>query len=165
MALVGHTVAKELFGIPGFAYGETIRVNKVPLKVIGILAAKGQDMRGMDQDDTIIIPITTANRRVIGTTNTNANRVSRLTVNVASAEELDYAAEEIESLLNQRHRVAAGQPSPFMVMNLTAMLSTRAEANAVFSMLLAGVAGVSLLVGGIGAVSYTHLTLPTKRIV
>ncbi|MBY6186587.1 ABC transporter permease [Marinobacter hydrocarbonoclasticus] len=153
VALMGQTVAKELFGDPSLALGETVRVNRVPLTVIGVLKGKGQDMRGMDQDDTLILPLTTANRRVVGSTSTNVNRVSRLTVGVDDASNMDYVSEEMSRLLNQRHRVAAGQPSPFRVMNLTAMLSTRAEANKVFSMLLAGVAGVSLLVGGIGVMN------------
>ncbi len=152
VALIGSTVAEELFGSPSFALGESIRVNKIPLTIIGLLESKGQDMMGQDQDDTIIIPLTTANRKVIGNSG-NVNRVSRLTINVNHADELDYVSEEIQSLLDQKYRVVKGQTSPFMVMNLTAMLSTRAETNAVFSMLLAGVACVSLLVGGIGVMN------------
>lgn len=150
VALIGSTVAEELFGTASFAIGETIRVNQVPLEVIGLLETKGQDMRGIDQDDTIIIPISTANRKIIGSS--NSNNVSRLTINVDRAEDLDYVAQEIEALLNQRHHIRQGQ-SAFRVMNLTAMLSTRAETNAVFAMLLAGVAGISLLVGGIGVMN------------
>ncbi|WP_144213001.1 ABC transporter permease [Shewanella donghaensis] len=153
VALIGHTVATELFGDAEFAIGEIIRVNKVPLTIIGLLQTKGQDMRGFDQDDTLIIPITTSNRRVLGRADTNINRVNRLTVAVDKASNMDYVNEEMERLLNQRHRIPVSQTSPFEIMNLSAMLSTRAEANRVFSMLLAGVAGVSLLVGGIGVMN------------
>ncbi|ADN75519.1 protein of unknown function DUF214 [Ferrimonas balearica DSM 9799] len=153
VALMGQTVAKELFGDAELALGEVVRVNKVPLTVIGLLKGKGQDMRGMDQDDTLILPLSTANRRVIGASGSNVNRVSRLTVAVDQEPNMEYVTEQMTQLLNQRHRVAAGQVSPFRIMNLTAMLSTRAEANKVFSMLLAGVAGVSLLVGGIGVMN------------
>ncbi|NLS12676.1 FtsX-like permease family protein [Vibrio sp. SM6] len=151
VALIGQTVAQELFGSASFALGEMIRVNKVPLTVVGLLESKGQDIRGEDQDDIVIVPISTANRKVIGSK--NINRVSRLTISVEHSDDLQYVTEEISALLDQRHRVAQGQPSPFMVMNLTEMLSTRAETNAVFAMLLAGVAGVSLLVGGIGVMN------------
>ncbi|MCM2679629.1 ABC transporter permease [Echinimonas agarilytica] len=153
VALVGHTVAQELFGDAEFALGEVVRVNKVPLTIVGVLKAKGQDMRGFDQDDILIIPISTANRRVLGRSGTNIKRVQRLTVTVDEAQNMDYVSEELERLLNQRHRVPVGQLSAFRIMNLSAMLSTRAEANRVFSMLLAGVAGVSLLVGGIGVMN------------
>ncbi|WOT04453.1 ABC transporter permease [Shewanella youngdeokensis] len=153
VALIGTTVATALFGDAEFAIGEIVRVNKVPITIIGLLQTKGQDMRGFDQDDTLIMPLTTANRRVLGRSGTNINRVKRLTIAVDKAENMDYATEEIERLLDQRHRVPVGQTSPFDVMNLSAMMSTRAEANRVFSMLLAGVAGVSLLVGGIGVMN------------
>ncbi|MBY5990997.1 ABC transporter permease [Ferrimonas balearica] len=153
VALMGQTVATELFGDPELALGEVVRVNRVPLTVVGLLKSKGQDMRGMDQDDTLILPLTTANRRVVGASGTNVNRISRLTVAVDEADNMTYVSEEMERLLSQRHRVAAGQASPFRIMNLSAMLSTRAEANKVFSLLLAGVAGVSLLVGGIGVMN------------
>ncbi|CAM3776823.1 ABC transporter permease [Parendozoicomonas haliclonae] len=153
VALIGETLAKELFDDPGFAVGEEIRVNKVPLTVIGVLAGKGQDMRGFDQDDTLITPLTIAQRRLIGNNSQNAKRVSRLTVSVDEEKNMDFVTEEIEFLLNQRHRVSAGDDSPFSVMNLSAMLSTRAEASAIFSLLLACVASVSLLVGGIGVMN------------
>ncbi|MBW8191868.1 ABC transporter permease [Neiella marina] len=152
VVLIGETVAKELFDDPAFAVGETVRVNKIPLKIIGLLGAKGEDMRGFDQDDILIMPLTTANRRVIGKSGRDINRVSRMVVAVDEENNMTYVSEEMERLLNQRHRVAAGQTA-FSVRNLSAMLSTRAEANKVFSSLLAGVAGVSLLVGGIGVMN------------
>ncbi|GGA71056.1 ABC transporter permease [Neiella marina] len=152
VVLIGHSVATQLFGDPTFAVGETVRVNKIPLRIIGLLAAKGQDMRGFDQDDIVIMPLTTANRRVVGKSGKDINRVSRLVVAVDQEDNMAFVTEEIERLLNQRHRIAAGQTA-FSIMNLSAMLSTRAEANRVFSSLLAGVAGVSLLVGGIGVMN------------
>ncbi|WP_245837054.1 ABC transporter permease [Paraferrimonas sedimenticola] len=151
VALMGQTVAKELFGDASLALGASVRVNKVPLKVIGLLEGKGQDMRGYDQDDTLIVPITTANRRVLGSS--NANRVKRLVISVDSSDNMDYVASEVEQLLLQRHRLSANQSSAFNVMNLSAMMNTRAQANQVFNSLLAGVAAVSLLVGGIGVMN------------
>lgn len=153
VALIGNTVAKELFGRADYAIDEVIRINKVPLTIIGVLKEKGQDARGQDQDDLVMVPLTTANRRVIGRSAGNIDRVNRITVSVERAEDMDFAAEEIEQLLMQKHRVAAHAPNPFTIMNMTAMLNTRAEANRVFSMLLSGVAGVSLLVGGIGVMN------------
>ncbi|MGL6261638.1 ABC transporter permease [Vibrio sp. WXL103] len=153
VALIGNTVAKELFGRAEYAIDEVIRINKVPLTIIGVLGEKGQDTRGQDQDDLVMVPLTTANRRVIGRNDGNIDRVNRISVSVERAEDMDYVAEEIEQLLKQKHRIAAHAPSPFSIMNMTAMLNTRAEANRVFSMLLSGVAAVSLLVGGIGVMN------------
>ncbi|GAA4871334.1 ABC transporter permease [Ferrimonas pelagia] len=153
VALIGQTVAEELFGSPELALGATVRVNKVPLEIVGLLKGKGQDMRGSDQDDTLLIPISTANRRVLGYNSNDVNRVSRLTLSVDDARNMDYVSQEVVALLNQRHRIGANQPSPFSVMNLSQMLETRAQANQVFNSLLAGVAGVSLLVGGIGVMN------------
>jgi putative ABC transport system permease protein len=153
VGLLGNTVAKELFDDPQSALGQVVRINRVPITVIGILEEKGQDTRGNDQDDIVITPLTTANRRLIGRQDGDVNRVSRMTISVESQNEMDFVTDEIERLLHQRHRVSANQTSPFRIMNLTAMMNTRAEANKVFSMLLAGVAGVSLLVGGIGVMN------------
>ncbi|QIZ78618.1 ABC transporter permease [Ferrimonas lipolytica] len=153
VTLIGNTAATELFDDPSSAIGETIRVNKVPLTIIGLLGEKGQDMRGSDQDDILIMPLSTANRRVIGFSGTDINRVKRLTVSVDDAKNMDYVSEEIERLLSQRHRISASDSSPFSVMNLSAMMQTRAQASQVFNSLLAGVAGVSLLVGGIGVMN------------
>ncbi|WP_028115783.1 ABC transporter permease [Ferrimonas senticii] len=153
VTLIGRTVATELFGDPELAVGQTIRVNRVPLQIIGLLKAKGQDMRGSDQDDTLIMPLTTANRRVIGFSGSDINRVKLLVVSVIAADDMAYVSDELERLLAQRHRIGADQPNPFSVMDLSAMLATRANANKVFASLLAGVAAVSLLVGGIGVMN------------
>ncbi|MFI3247163.1 MAG: ABC transporter permease [Ferrimonas sp.] len=152
ITLIGHTVATELFGDAELAVGETIRVNKVPLQIIGLIEKKGKDMNGNDQDDILIMPLTTANRRVIGFSGTDINRVNRLVVSVTEASDMPYVSGEIEQLLNQRHRISSGQTG-FSVMDLSAMLSTRASANQVFGSLLSGVAAVSLLVGGIGVMN------------
>ncbi len=152
ITLIGHTVATELFGDAELAVGETIRVNKVPLQIVGLIEKKGKDMNGNDQDDILIMPLTTANRRVIGFSGTDLNRVNRLVVSVTEASDMPYVSGEIEQLLNQRHRISSGQTG-FSVMDLSAMLSTRASANQVFGSLLSGVAAVSLLVGGIGVMN------------
>ncbi|MGR5094491.1 ABC transporter permease [Vibrio maritimus] len=153
IALIGNTVASELFGSVEMALGETIRINKIPLTISGVLASKGQDMRGQDQDDIVIIPITTANRKVIGRNNGKSDQIKRITISVGNKDDMDFVAEEVERLLIQKHRIPSNQVSPFKIMNLTAMMNTRAEANKVFSLLLSGVAGVSLLVGGIGVMN------------
>ncbi|MFA0086204.1 hypothetical protein BCU70_12375 [Vibrio sp. 10N.286.49.C2] len=153
VALIGNTVATELFGHAQSAMNETIRINKVPLTIIGVLTSKGQDMRGQDQDDIVIVPISTANRKIIGRDNGKSDRVKRMTISVEHQNDMDFVAEEIERLLIQKHRIPSHQVSPFKIMNLTAMLNTRAEANKVFSLLLSGVAAVSLLVGGIGVMN------------
>lgn len=96
VALIGRTVAKELFDHPDLALDEVVRINKVPLRIVGILDEKGQDIRGQDQDDLIILPLTTANRRVIGRNDNNANRVSRITLSVEDEKDMDMVAEEVE---------------------------------------------------------------------
>ncbi|GAL28636.1 macrolide export ATP-binding/permease protein MacB [Vibrio variabilis] len=146
-------MASELFGNVESALGETIRINKIPLSISGVLASKGQDMRGQDQDDIVIIPITTANRKVIGRNSGKSDQIKRITISVGNKDDMDFVADEVERLLIQKHRIPANQVSPFKIMNLTAMMNTRAEANKVFSLLLSGVAGVSLLVGGIGVMN------------
>ncbi|QQX79279.1 ABC transporter permease [Shewanella sp. KX20019] len=162
VAIIGETVAEELFGIASMAVGETIRINKIPILVVGLLKGKGEDMRGSDLDDTVMLPFSTAVRRVIGGNSKYQDRIKRITVQVDEPSNMDWVAAEIENILKQRHRVADDEPSPVRVMNLSQMMETRAEASQVFSSLLAGVAGVSLLVGGIGVMNIMLVTV-TER--
>ena len=149
VAIIGDTVREELFG-EGDPIGETIRVNKLNATVIGLLGAKGQDLGGQDQDDMVLMPLRTVRTRLTGLNAANPNAVQRLIVKVHDGENLDYAEEDIVSVMNNAMRISASDEEPFMLRNFSEMVATRAATQAIFNSLLAGVASVSLLVGGIG---------------
>jgi putative ABC transport system permease protein len=149
VALIGDTLRRELFG-GGDPIGETMRVNRLNVTVIGTLKAKGQDMRGRDQDDLILMPLSTVRNRLSGRNFSNPNAVERLFVKAYDGENLDYLEQDIETLMRDSMRVKADADNPFQLRNLSEMVETRAATQAIFNSLLAGVASVSLLVGGIG---------------
>jgi putative ABC transport system permease protein len=128
--------------------GQIIRIKKVPFVVIGVLAPKGQSDRGQDQDDTIFVPLSTAQKKIFGTPFVGMVRV--ITVKAKSADQLAAAEEQINELLSQRHRINPRQEKDFTVRNLTQMMEAREQATQVMGLLLAAIASVSLLVGGIG---------------
>ena len=146
VCLLGQTVADNLFGNMD-PVGQIIRIKKIPFMVIGVLAKKGQSDHGQDQDDTIIVPLTTAQKKIFGTR--FVGMVRAITVKAKSAD--DLAAEvQINDLLSQRHRIGPRQEKDFTVRNLTQMMEAREQATQVMGLLLAAIASVSLLVGGIG---------------
>ncbi|MDX8385168.1 MAG: ABC transporter permease [Gallionella sp.] len=147
VALVGKTAAENLFGDED-PVGKTIRIKQSPFIILGTLGAKGQSMSGRDQDDTIIIPITTAQRQVFGSRFPGSVRM--IMVQAISQEVMDTAEKSMTSLLRQRHRLREGMDNDFYQRNLTAMAEAEAENTRVMSMLLGAIASVSLLVGGIG---------------
>jgi putative ABC transport system permease protein len=149
VAIIGETVRQELFG-GGDPIGETIRVNRFNTTIIGTLKPKGQDMRGQDQDDLIFMPFKTVRTRLTGVNYANPNAVRRLFIKVYDGENLDFAEQDIATLMRDAMRVPASAEEPFRLRNLSEMVETRAAAQAIFNSLLAGVASVSLLVGGIG---------------
>ncbi len=147
VALLGSTVADNLFGDED-PVGKTIRVRNSPFVVVGVLARKGQSLDGRDQDDTIVMPLTTAQRKVFGTQFQGSVRF--INVQAASAEVMTSVEQSINTLLRQRHRIREGQDDDFTVRNLTAMANSAAEMARIMSLLLGAIASVSLLVGGIG---------------
>jgi putative ABC transport system permease protein len=149
VAIIGETVRKELFG-EGDPIAETIRINKTNATVIGVLTAKGQDMSGQDQDDVILMPLKTVRNRLTGLNNANPNAVQRLVIKVHDGENLAFVEQDIATVMSDAMRVGATEEEPFMLRNLSEMVATRAATQAIFNSLLAGVASVSLLVGGIG---------------
>ena len=149
VVLLGQTVAENLFG-SGDAIGQVVRVRQVPLTVIGVLDRKGQSSWGQDQDDVVVIPLTTANKRVLGPTQPLATSVSAISVRVRDGENMKAAEEEIKQLLRQRHKLQGYQEDDFYIRNLSEMLQAEEESSRVLTMLLAAIASVSLLVGGIG---------------
>jgi putative ABC transport system permease protein len=149
VALVGQTVAGNLFG-ESEALGQVIRIKNVPFTVIGVLQRKGQTTFGQDQDDTVLIPLSTAKKKVLGASQANARSVGSIAVKVREAQAMPDAEQEIRGLLRQRHRLQAFQDDDFNIRNLTELLQSQEASSRVLTLLLAAIASVSLLVGGIG---------------
>ena len=149
VALLGPTVAKNLFG-DGDPVGQVIRIKNAPFTVSGVLAAKGQSPTGQDQDDVVIVPISTAKREVTGASRANARSVGSLMVQAARANLMDEAQIEIGALLRQRHHIQAGQDDDFTVRNLSEVFDAQEGSAQVMALLLGAIASVSLIVGGIG---------------
>ena len=147
VALLGKTVADHLFGDED-PVGKTIRVRNNPFVVLGVMGVKGQSLDGRDQDDTILMPLTTAQRKVFGTQFQGSVRY--INVQAASAEVMSTVEKSINTMLRQRHRIRDGQDDDFTVRNLTAMANSAAETARIMSLLLGAIASISLLVGGIG---------------
>jgi len=147
VCLLGQTVAENLFGEQD-PLGQTIRIKNVPFTVIGVLGRKGQNAQGQDQDDTIMIPVTTAQKKLFGTQFPGMVRV--ITVKAKSAEDLAVAEKQVNELLRQRHHIGQKQDNDFTVRNLTQLMQAQEQSTKVMTMLLGAIASVSLLVGGIG---------------
>ena len=149
VALIGQTVVGNLFG-DGDPLGQVIRIKNVPFTVIGLLERKGQTTFGQDQDDTVLIPLSTAKKKVLGASQANARSVGSIAVKVREARAMPEAEQEIRGLLRQRHRLQAFQDDDFNIRNLTEVLQSQEASSRVLTLLLAAIASVSLLVGGIG---------------
>lgn len=148
VAVIGQTVKRELFGASD-PLGQTIRINKVPVTIIGVLTGKGQNTQGNDQDDLVFMPIDTVRKRISGITLSSPKAVRSIIVQVADERDMSLVEQEMDALLRQRLRTTAND-QPFRIRNLSEMVETRAQTMQIFNGLLAAVASVSLLVGGIG---------------
>jgi putative ABC transport system permease protein len=142
--VIGQTIADNLF--PGAdPLGQTVRVSNMPFRVVGVMARKGQDPQGRDQDDAAFAPYTSVQKKLLGNTRVQVAYVS------AVSQDATYTAQlQITDLLRQRHKLAASAPEDFTVRNMSDVAQAANETNNVMTMLLASIAGVSLLVGGIG---------------
>ncbi|MCG2709578.1 MAG: ABC transporter permease [Thermodesulfovibrionales bacterium] len=147
VCLLGQTVVDNLFG-DIYPIGQVVRIKKVPFTVIGVLAPKGQSLMGQDQDDTILVAITAAQRQLFGTQFPGMVRI--IFVKAKTEEDLPAAERQINELLRQRHRIGTKQENDFTVRNLTQIMQTREESSKVMALLLGAIASVSLIVGGIG---------------
>ncbi len=163
VAIIGQTVATELFGDLNPIH-KTIRVGNVPFRVIGILKTKGQSGMGHDQDDLIFIPITTAQKKVFGTS--FPGTVNMITVKAQDSEILNQTQQEIEELLIHRHNIGKHQDNDFEIRNLAEMQETIKSSAMAMSVLLGAIALVSLIVGGIGIMNImlVSVTERTKEI-
>jgi putative ABC transport system permease protein len=142
-------LVKELFGGTS-PLGQVIRIKRVPFTVIGVLGEKGQTSWGRDLDDVLFLPLSTAKKRVLGGRQVRGNLVRNITVKAVSAEMVPRAEKDVIDLLRRRHRIGPSQPDDFYIRNLAQFMDARAQSSRVMSTMLASVAGISLLVGGIG---------------
>jgi putative ABC transport system permease protein len=149
VALLGQTTAQNLFGDTD-PLGQIIRVKKVPFTVVGMLDRKGQNSWGQDQDDVVLIPLSTAKKKVLGVSQANARSVGSISIKILPGEDMSDAEIQIRELLRQRHRLQPYQDDDFTVRNLSEVLQTQEESSKVMTYLLLAIASVSLLVGGIG---------------
>ncbi|HMK61660.1 MAG TPA: ABC transporter permease [Dissulfurispiraceae bacterium] len=146
-ALLGQTVVSNLFGSDD-PIGKIIRIKNIPFSVVGVLDTKGQSPQGQDQDDTIYIPVTTAQKKLFGAS--FPGMVRTIMVKAKSPEVISDAEKQIIQLLRQRHHIAAKQDDDFTVRNLTQIMQTAEQSTKVMTILLGAIASISLIVGGIG---------------
>ena len=163
VCLLGQTVAENLFGDLD-PVGKTVRIEGMPFTVVGVLESKGQSGMGQDQDDTIMIPITTAQKKLIGVD--FPGMVRHIMVKVVDENAVYTAQDEIKELLRERHRLGSKQEDDFTIRNLTQMMETAKESAKIMAILLGSIASVSLLVGGIGIMNImlVSVTERTKEI-
>ena len=144
VAVIGSKTANELFG-PLNPVGQSVRIKNIPFVIIGLLESKGSGMGGQNQDDRLIIPYTTAMKRLTGD-----KYLRSINVQIVSADRMDIAQQQLTSLLRQRHRLIAGQDDDFNIFNQKEIADTVNSVSTIITLLLGAVAGISLLVGGIG---------------
>ncbi len=145
VAVLGSVTRDQLFAPDASPIGQIIRITNQPFTVVGVMASKGQSGMGQDQDDVIFVPYITVMKKLRGVT-----FIQQVTVSAASAGETSAVADSIAALLRVRHKIQPGDPDDFMVRTIEEMASVRKEATQTMTALLASIAGVSLLVGGIG---------------
>ncbi|MDO8515890.1 MAG: ABC transporter permease [bacterium] len=158
VAVIGPTTRDDLFGVGAEAIGQTIRINKVDFRIIGVTKSKGGTGFG-SQDDMIFVPLSTAQRFLAGDT-----YVTTISIEAADTAGMPEIQQQVTDLLNERHHidVAAGQASDFSVLNQADIVATASSVTGIFTMLLAAIAGISLVVGGIGIMNMM-LTTVTER--
>lgn len=161
VCLLGQTVVTNLFGADADPVGQIIRFNKIPFQVIGVLSPKGQNTFGQDQDDIILAPYTTVMKRLLATT-----YFQQIYASARSEEVSDLATEEISKVLRQSHRLRADQDDDFTVRTQAELIKTLSSTSGMLTVLLTAVAGISLMIGGIGIMNimYVSVTERTREI-
>lgn len=156
VAVIGSTVAENLFGDVN-PTGQKVRIHNTPYRVIGVLDSKGQSSMGQDQDDVVIIPLTTAQERLLGIT-----YVQSINIQVSDVEAMDQVEAEVTNLLRQRHKIIGNKDDDFTVRNLTSLMEMMTETAGMMTLLLGSIAAISLLVGGIGIMNIMMVSV-TER--
>jgi putative ABC transport system permease protein len=161
VAVLGSIVRDQLFGTGNDPTGAVIRIRNTPFRVVGVLSRKGQAAMGQDQDDVVFVPYTTAQKRLLGITH-----LQNIWISAEPAANLESLSSDLEALLRIRHKIAAGEDDDFMVRSLEEMASVLTSTTRTMTWLLAAVAAVSLLVGGIGIMNImlVSVTERTKEI-
>ena len=160
--ILGETVRKTLFGEED-PIGQTVRLGRVPFTVVGVLGSKGQGGFGQDQDDMVVVPLETARRRLSNSQSMPPGAVQQISVGVDDAKNLASAQSEIEALLRQRHKIEPGAEDDFAVRNISQIVATRTATTNLMSKLLGAVAGICLIIGGIGIMTIMLVSV-TERI-
>ncbi len=165
VAVIGSTVADKLFP-EGDAFGQTVRLNNTSFLIVGILAPKGQDFSGRDQDDSVFVPFTTAEKKLFGKDNVIGSMVQSIYVQAASKEDIEPATEEITDYIRQRHRLRETDENDFTVRNMASITQVASDTSQALSMLLGAIASISLIVGGIGIMNImlVNVTERTREI-
>ena len=161
VVLIGQVVAHELFG-DADPIGESIRIGRVPVTVVGVLGPKGHDGAGQDWDDIVLVPLRTARTRILGAGPVNARSVTAISVKIRPGEDTAEAEVPLRALLRQRHGLQPDSPDDFWITNMPGALAAQEEASRTMRRLLAAIACVSLLVGGVG-VTNVMLVSVTER--
>ncbi len=156
VAIIGTTVATNLFESEN-PVGKNIRINNQPYKVIGVIESKGQSSMGQDQDDVVIIPLTTAQERLMGIT-----YIRSINIQVSSADKIESVQGQVETLLRQRHHIVGDKEDDFTVRNLTSLMETMTSTTTMLTLFLGSIAAISLLVGGIGIMNIMMVSV-TER--
>ncbi|HEX8979454.1 MAG TPA: ABC transporter permease [Parasulfuritortus sp.] len=159
VAILGQTVAEQLFGNAD-PLDQSVRIQKSPYQVIGVLAQKGQSMDGRDQDDVILVPLVTAQRQLVGSQ--FQGTVAVIMAQAKSTQLLSSGEDQITELLHQRHRIPEGADNDFSVTNMASIANTMAQVTGMLSILLGSIAGISLFVGGIGIMNIMMVSV-TER--
>ncbi len=162
VVVLGQTVREKLFGEDD-PIGSTIRIGRVPFTVIGVANPKGQSGWGGDQDDTVFVPLDTARRRLMGQMQLPPGTVQQIVVGTATSKDMAKVEADLNTVLKETHKIAPGADDDFIVRNLTQLVSARNETTRLMSMLLGAVAGISLIVGGIGIMNIMLVSV-TERI-
>jgi len=155
-AVVGNTVIKNMFGEDD-PLGKTVRINAIPFKVIGVFEGKGLDSDGVDQDDILLIPITSMLRRLL-----NQNYISTIYAKADSRENIDRVAVKIKTLLRDRHKISDDAEDDFTIISQLDLENLKAETSELFTRLIVGVAAISLVVGGIGILAVMLISVKER---
>lgn len=161
VAVLGQTPVDNLFD-GADPIGQTVRIKNVPFTVVGVLARKGQSSSGQDQDDVILLPISTAKRKVIGVKQANADAVDTIMMQAKSGAQIPAAEEEATALLRQRHHLQANDDNDFSIRNLQELFAAQEASSQIMAIMLAAVASVSLVVGGIGIMNIMLISVQER---
>jgi putative ABC transport system permease protein len=161
VAVLGQTPVDNLFD-GADPIGQTIRIKNVPFTVVGVLTRKGQSSSGQDQDDVILLPISSAKRKVIGVKQANADAVDTIMLQAKSGTQIPAAEEEATALLRQRHHLQANDEDDFSIRNLEELFAAQEASSQIMAVMLAAVASVSLVVGGIGIMNIMLISVQER---